>query len=259
MGNNQIQQLKAGVDDSDAVNKGQMDTAIAAIEAVTSIDVSGGTTGLTTSGGPVTDTGTITLAGTLGIANGGTGATTLTANNVILGNGTSALQFVAPGTSGNVLTSNGTTWESSTPNSGWTFVSTSSDQNLATSSTTFQDVSGLSFSASANKTYIVRCFVFYTCPAAASGGGALKLAVNGPSSPTALITAAGTMNVTAYDTTINNSTAQTFTTTFGFEINFILKNGANAGTVQIRGAQQTSGSGVTTIYKSSYLEYREIA
>jgi hypothetical protein len=43
---------------------------------VTSIDVSGGTTGLTTSGGPVTTSGTITLAGTLAVANGGTGSTT---------------------------------------------------------------------------------------------------------------------------------------------------------------------------------------
>ena len=54
-----------------------------------------------------------TIVGTLPVANGGTGATSLTANNVLLGNGTSALQVVAPGTSGNVLTSNGTTWASS--------------------------------------------------------------------------------------------------------------------------------------------------
>jgi hypothetical protein len=40
---------------------------------VTSVDVSGGTTGLTTSGGPVTTAGVITLAGILGTANGGTG------------------------------------------------------------------------------------------------------------------------------------------------------------------------------------------
>ena len=52
------------------------------------------------------------VTGTLAVGSGGTGATTLTANNVILGNGTSAVQFVAPGTSGNVLTSNGTTWAS---------------------------------------------------------------------------------------------------------------------------------------------------
>ena len=53
------------------------------------------------------------VSGTLPVANGGTGAATLTANNVLLGNGTSAVQAVAPSTSGNVLVSNGTTWTSS--------------------------------------------------------------------------------------------------------------------------------------------------
>lgn len=52
------------------------------------------------------------VSGTLPVANGGTGAATLAANNVLLGNGTSAIQVVAPGTSGNVLQSNGTTWTS---------------------------------------------------------------------------------------------------------------------------------------------------
>ena len=70
---------------------------------------SGGSTGLTPN---TATTGAVTLAGTLAVANGGTGSTTLTANNVLLGNGTSALQAVAPGTSGNLLTSNGTTWTS---------------------------------------------------------------------------------------------------------------------------------------------------
>ena len=42
---------------------------------VTSVDVSGGTTGLTTSGGPITTSGTITLAGTLAVTNCGTGVT----------------------------------------------------------------------------------------------------------------------------------------------------------------------------------------
>jgi hypothetical protein len=66
------------------------------------------------------------LTGTLPVANGGTGATTLTSNNVILGNGTSAVQFVAPGTSGNVLTSNGTTWGSvALPAGGLTYIFTS--------------------------------------------------------------------------------------------------------------------------------------
>jgi len=52
---------------------------------VTSVAVSGGTTGLTTSGGPITSTGTITLAGTLAVANGGTGVVTSTGTgNVVL-------------------------------------------------------------------------------------------------------------------------------------------------------------------------------
>jgi len=82
---------------------------------VTSVQVAGGTTGLTYSGGPITGSGTITMAGTLGVANGGTGANTLTANNVLLGNGTSSPLEVAPSTSGNVLTSNGSTWQSTAP------------------------------------------------------------------------------------------------------------------------------------------------
>jgi len=43
---------------------------------VSSVDVSGGTTGLTTTGGPITTSGTITLGGTLNVSNGGTGGTT---------------------------------------------------------------------------------------------------------------------------------------------------------------------------------------
>ncbi len=69
--------------------------------------------------GAAATTGTTNLAtsvnGTLAVANGGTGANSLTANSVLLGNGTSALQVVAPGTTGNVLTSNGTTWTSTAP------------------------------------------------------------------------------------------------------------------------------------------------
>jgi hypothetical protein len=67
---------------------------------VTSVDVSGGTTGLTTSGGPVTGSGTITLAGTLAVANGGTGLTSGTSGGV--------LAFTASGTlaSSSALASN---------------------------------------------------------------------------------------------------------------------------------------------------------
>ena len=65
------------------------------------------------------------VTGTLPVANGGTSLTTLTANNVILGNGASAPTFVAPSTSGNVLTSNGTTWASTAPATSGTVTSAS--------------------------------------------------------------------------------------------------------------------------------------
>ena len=64
---------------------------------------------------PDADATLLTTNAAVTVAQGGTGATTLTLNNVILGNGTSAPQFVAPGTSGNILTSNGTTWTSAAP------------------------------------------------------------------------------------------------------------------------------------------------
>jgi hypothetical protein len=67
----------------------------------------------------ITTLGTITSGTwngtTIAVANGGTGATSLTANGVLIGNATSAVTTVAPSTNGNVLTSNGTSWISSTP------------------------------------------------------------------------------------------------------------------------------------------------
>lgn len=69
--------------------------------SVTSVDVSGGSTGLTATGGPITAAGTITLGGTLAVASGGTGATNITA----------AFNALAPSQTGNAgkyLTTNGT-------------------------------------------------------------------------------------------------------------------------------------------------------
>ena len=53
--------------------------------------------------------------GILGVGSGGSGTTSHTANAVLLGNATSSFKVVSPGTSGNVLTSDGTTWNSVAP------------------------------------------------------------------------------------------------------------------------------------------------
>lgn len=60
--------------------------------------------------------GSITGITDLAVADGGTGSSSLTANSVVLGNGTSALSgnMVAPGAAGRLLVSNGTTWTSAT-------------------------------------------------------------------------------------------------------------------------------------------------
>jgi hypothetical protein len=63
----------------------------------------------------VAASGAFTNGEVLNVPSGGTGLTTLTANNVILGNGASSPTFVAPSTTGNILTSNGTTWVSLPP------------------------------------------------------------------------------------------------------------------------------------------------
>ena len=62
--------------------------------------------------GGVFTAGSISLTTAVSVANGGTGVKTFPANSVIIGNGTSALQGIQPGASGNVLVSNGSTWSS---------------------------------------------------------------------------------------------------------------------------------------------------
>ena len=87
---------------------------------VSSVDVSGGTTGLTTVGGPITSTGTITIGGTLAIGSGGTGQATASAafnalspitsiGDLIVGSNVNTATRLPIGLNNYLLTSNGTT------------------------------------------------------------------------------------------------------------------------------------------------------
>jgi hypothetical protein len=87
----------------------------------TALDVASANIAIT--GGTIDDVditgGTIVdLDAPLAVNSGGTGKNTLALNNVLLGNGTAAVKEVAPGTSGNVLKSDGTTWVSGIVNAG---------------------------------------------------------------------------------------------------------------------------------------------
>jgi len=122
LNSNKIVNLATPTLSTDAVTKAYVDTAdaLSLLKASNLSDVANATTSRTNlvaaKSGANSDITSLTgLTTPLTVAQGGIGAATLTANNVLLGNGTSALQVVAPSTAGNVLTSNGTTWVSSTP------------------------------------------------------------------------------------------------------------------------------------------------
>jgi hypothetical protein len=79
MGSHRLVDVEDPIDPQDAVTKKFAEALVGTGGGggtVTSVDVSGGATGLTFSGGPVTANGVITMAGVLAVASGGTGATT---------------------------------------------------------------------------------------------------------------------------------------------------------------------------------------
>jgi hypothetical protein len=83
------------------------DTDSAGSGTVTSVDLSGGTTGLTTSGGPITTSGTITLAGTLAPGNGGTGVANNAASTLTI-SGAYATTLTVTAATGVTLPTTGT-------------------------------------------------------------------------------------------------------------------------------------------------------
>lgn len=83
------------------------------------------------------------LSTPLSVAQGGTGASSTTAYAAVVGNSAgTGFSSVAPGTSGNVLTSNGTSWTSATPASGPSAASTAVTQ-AGSSTTTYVTPGGL--------------------------------------------------------------------------------------------------------------------
>jgi hypothetical protein len=74
---------------------------------VTSVAMSGGTTGMTFTGGPITGAGTFTAGGTLITANGGTGFASYAVGDLLQASTTSALAKLAAVATGNVLLSGG--------------------------------------------------------------------------------------------------------------------------------------------------------
>ena len=104
---------------------------LSALKLGAALPLTEGGTGATSAGAALTALGGATsgansnitsltgLTTALTVAQGGTGAATHTANAVLIGEGTSAISTVSPGSSGNVLTSDGTDWTSAAPGGGF--------------------------------------------------------------------------------------------------------------------------------------------
>jgi hypothetical protein len=113
------------------VNNGTADTITVKVTGQTGVAVPAGRSYL------LYNNGTDVVNGLEGISvvSGGTGLETLTAESVVIGNGTNAVKFVAPGSSSNVLTSNGTAWLSQA-------AATTTNASALTTGTTAVNVGG---------------------------------------------------------------------------------------------------------------------
>jgi hypothetical protein len=90
------------------VNNGTADTITVKVSGQTGVAVPAGRSYLLYNNG----TDVVNALEGISVVSGGTGLETLTANAAIIGNGTGPVTFVSPGTTGNVLTSDGTNWSS---------------------------------------------------------------------------------------------------------------------------------------------------
>jgi len=158
------------------------------------------------------------LSATLAVTSGGTGATSFTANNVLLGNGTSAFQSVAPGTAGNVLTSDGTTWQSTAaPATGITITddtTTASDFYIPFTSATTGSITAEKVSSTKFK-FKPSTGTLTAVDAVFSGTTAITI----PSGTTAQRPGTPTTGMTRFNTTVNamevyNGTTWEVLTTF---------------------------------------------
>lgn len=189
------------------------------------------------------------LTTALSTSQGGTGRTTLTANNVLLGNGTSEVNFVAPGASGNVLTSNGTTWVSSAGGGS----SLSGTTNSATPFSTF-----LGHQAGNANTGTYNTFIGYQTGLLNTSGGSNVAIGQGamPSNTTSsnnvavgnssMQSSTSANNVSVGTATLLNLSTGASNTALGYVAGSGLTTGAN-NTVIGNGAQASSSSVSNTV------------
>ena len=192
----------------------------------------------------------------LSVANGGTGASSLTDHYVLVGSGTGAITPVTPGTSGWVLTSNGTgadpTFQAA-PTGGATYVYKAADECI-TSNATHQADDDLQFTASANTKYAVVIYGLFNGHATPD----LNVGLSVPS---------GTANfsLTHYQDTRPHDMDESTTyliytdgTDRGFKAVGVVDVGGTGGTFSFDFSQNTSDANNTCMKEGSWLSYMEL-
>ncbi len=218
-------------------------TFTGAVVMSTALPVASGGTGASTSAnartnlsaagsGANSDITSITgLTTALTVAQGGTGAATHTSKGVLIGNGTSAITTVSPGTSNNVLTSDGTSWTSAT------------GAYPLTSGTAQASTSGTSIDFTSLPSWVKRITVMLT-----------GVSVNGNSIQQIQLGVSGTPETTGYSAMVSN-VQTTVNTTRGViaTTGFILQH-AGASTASLQGTIVLSllGSNTWTCNGSVY-------
>ena len=196
--------------------------------SVTSVDVSGGTTGLTTSGGPVTSAGTVTLAGTLSAANGGTGV----ANN-------SAMTVTGVGNFAYTRTLTGAT-NVTFPTTG---TETLTNKTIAFGSNTLSDVASLSTAQT------------FTGTKTFSGTSSAKAIVLNDAAEVATVSATAATGTINYDITTQSVLYYTSNASANWTVNFRASSGTSLNTLMATGESMTVAflvtQGSTAYYNSA--------
>lgn len=140
-------------------------------------------------------------------------------------------------------------WTFQTPPGGGgpTIARKASDQS--STSTTFADVTGLTFAIAASTSYSIICELSYLTAITTT---ALQISLNGPASPTAVrftvwtatsATASHNASQSSYDAVTNPANA--LTTALPVRLTGTVENGSNAGTLALRMRTEVSTSSVT--------------